>query len=278
MAGRDSEEEEWRDVLDRRNRKGRNLEKKTDRNVTKYYISNLPFGCTPWEVADFLGNYGEIVGSYIARKFNRDGNRFGFVMFKDVKDAKDLEYRLNGIKMGRFILKVNIAKFAVENAGLLEAVSQNIKKADSGISDKVHQHQSSGPDIHKFRQNGGISFADFFRGNGQGLGSSQNHKVASKFKTIEVPEDVSAFHYVHGRALVGRMINLTLLTKMDRILKEEGLDGVEIHYVGGLSLMLKFKDQDSATGFLLKQETWKNWFSILDMWEGQTLSFERWRG
>ncbi|MFS7923078.1 hypothetical protein Hanom_Chr03g00256571 [Helianthus anomalus] len=47
------EEEEWRDVPDRRNWRGKNLDRKMERNVTKYYISNLPYGGTPREVEIF---------------------------------------------------------------------------------------------------------------------------------------------------------------------------------------------------------------------------------
>ncbi|MFS7953939.1 putative RNA recognition motif domain, nucleotide-binding alpha-beta plait domain superfamily [Helianthus anomalus] len=125
MAGREKEEEVWKDVPDHRNRKGRNVEARKDRIVTKYYVTNFPFSFTPWEVSEFLGYYGEIVGTYIARKNDRDGNRFGSVTFKNVKDAKNLESEMNGIKMGRYILKVNIAKFAAKNAGILEAAAQS---------------------------------------------------------------------------------------------------------------------------------------------------------
>ncbi|KAF5804385.1 hypothetical protein HanRHA438_Chr05g0205911 [Helianthus annuus] len=38
-------------------------------------------------------------------------------------------------------------------------------------------------------------------------------------------------------------------------------------------LLLKFNEQEEASDFLLNQEVWKRWFS--DMWEGQTLPYER---
>ncbi|KAJ0594275.1 putative RNA recognition motif domain, nucleotide-binding alpha-beta plait domain superfamily [Helianthus annuus] len=266
------EEEEWRDVPDRRNRRGNNLDRKMERNVTKYYISNLPYGCTPWEVADFLRIYGEIVGTYIARKNDKDGNRFGFVSFINVKDVRDLEMRMNGIKMGKCILRVNIAKFAAENAGVLEESEQH-KKKDHRPS--VKQSQSHVAGNSKFWHNGGISFADMLSKKGQGSGGLSVCKEENTERTIKISEEVKAFHFLYGRALIGRTIDLSILTKMDRNLSEVGFGGMEIHYVGGLSLMLKFENEKEASDFLLNQEVWQRWFSVLDMWEGQTLPFER---
>ncbi|KAJ0793170.1 putative RNA recognition motif domain, nucleotide-binding alpha-beta plait domain superfamily [Helianthus annuus] len=279
MAGRGKVDDVWIDVPSK-NRKERNGGKLSDKNVTKYFVSNLPFGCTPWEVSDFLGFYGEVAGTYIARKNDKNGNRFGFVSFKNVKDAKDLEHRMNGIKMGKFILKVNIARFAVENAGLLEEFV--LPKSKSGYdSGRVEHHppeyqqQNQKVGNVSSMQKGGLSFADLFSGRNNELGDTSGTKDFTTDKLIHIPEEVKAFHFLHGSALIGRSVDLNTLTKMDKILLEEGYSGVEIHYVGGISLLLKFKAHEEAVDFLMKQDKWRKWFSVLDMWEGQSLPFER---
>ncbi|MFS7889346.1 putative nucleotide-binding alpha-beta plait domain superfamily, RNA-binding domain superfamily [Helianthus anomalus] len=71
MEGR-SDEQEWQDPPGRR-RKGKGQEPKrgvrdTSGNITKFFVSNLPPGCTPWELSSFLRIYGQVSGSYIARK------------------------------------------------------------------------------------------------------------------------------------------------------------------------------------------------------------------
>ncbi|MFS8013130.1 putative RNA recognition motif domain, nucleotide-binding alpha-beta plait domain superfamily [Helianthus anomalus] len=50
--------------------------------VTKFYVANIPDGCRPWDLASFLGNYGEIAGSFIAKKRSKEGLKFGFVSFR----------------------------------------------------------------------------------------------------------------------------------------------------------------------------------------------------
>ncbi|MFS8001802.1 putative RNA recognition motif domain, nucleotide-binding alpha-beta plait domain superfamily [Helianthus anomalus] len=54
---------------------------KDKRNITKFYMTNLLVGCNLWDVADFMGGFGEIAGCYIARKKDKEGNRFGFISF-----------------------------------------------------------------------------------------------------------------------------------------------------------------------------------------------------
>ncbi|KAJ0488357.1 hypothetical protein HanHA300_Chr12g0432011 [Helianthus annuus] len=123
-------------------------------------------------------------------------------------------------------------------------------------------------------QKEGISYADLFKGRGNTKGEFSSISDSFIDKTISVPEEVSAFRFLHGSALVGRSVDINSLNKMDSLLWEGGFGGV-IHYVGGLLLLLSFKDHEAAAEFLLKQEVWKKWFSALDLWEGQTLAFER---
>ena len=62
--------EGWQEVPVRRNKGRQNMkrESKGMGDTTKFYISNIPTGCNPWEMSKFLGSFGEVVGSYIARK------------------------------------------------------------------------------------------------------------------------------------------------------------------------------------------------------------------
>ncbi|MFS7923077.1 hypothetical protein Hanom_Chr03g00256561 [Helianthus anomalus] len=67
---------------------------------------------------------------------------------------------------------------------------------------------------------------------GQGSGGLSIIKEENIERTIKISEDVKAFHFLYGRALIGRTIDLSILTKMDRNLLEVGFGGMEIHYVG----------------------------------------------
>ncbi|MFS8014104.1 hypothetical protein Hanom_Chr15g01340701 [Helianthus anomalus] len=49
---------------------------------------------------------------------------------------------------------------------------------------------------------------------------------------------------------------------MDKVLAAEGWAGLEILYVGGLSLMIKFKEEEDASRFVLEPNVWRSWFSM----------------
>ncbi|MFS8004741.1 putative RNA recognition motif domain, nucleotide-binding alpha-beta plait domain superfamily [Helianthus anomalus] len=69
--------------------------------TVKFFVANIPEGCRPWDLASLLQDFGEISGTYIARKRNKEGLKFGFVSFKGVKDWKEQEKRLRGLKLGQ---------------------------------------------------------------------------------------------------------------------------------------------------------------------------------
>ncbi|PWA80165.1 nucleotide-binding alpha-beta plait domain-containing protein [Artemisia annua] len=247
-------------------------------DTTKFYISNFPPGCNPWEVSEFFGGFGEVVGSYIARKRDKDGNRFGFVTFKKVRNVVDLEKSMNGVKMGHCRLRVNVARFAMENMGLWEVEENkgrnNVKQASRAgrkEEDEVTARRNEGIK-QPLNQGTGVSFVAALKGKASGF---EGDRPVSTCKSIKIPDNVVAFHDIRGRSLIGRVMDLKTLTCMKNYLEESGFGGFEIVYVGGLSLLMKFQDKDEALGFLSKKEVWSKWFKVLDVWIGQALSFER---
>ncbi|MFS7906135.1 putative RNA recognition motif domain, nucleotide-binding alpha-beta plait domain superfamily [Helianthus anomalus] len=87
-------------------------------NITKLFVPNLPEGSTPWELRKCLESFGVIFGTFVVKKRDKFGSRFGFVSFKDVVNRQELLNSLRGVKMVECSLKINIARFAAENSGV----------------------------------------------------------------------------------------------------------------------------------------------------------------
>ncbi|KAM0025658.1 hypothetical protein Hdeb2414_s0021g00577131 [Helianthus debilis subsp. tardiflorus] len=83
------------------------------------------------------------------------------------------------------------------------------------------------------------------------------------------------FKELIGCAVVGKCFDLKTLRNLDTILVDNRIGGVTLSYYGGLSMILKFDDDESCANFLLNHQVWKEWFSSLEPWDGQPLPFER---
>ncbi|MFS7972766.1 putative RNA recognition motif domain, nucleotide-binding alpha-beta plait domain superfamily [Helianthus anomalus] len=217
-------------------------------NITKLFVSNLPEGCTPWELRKCLEGYGEISGTYVAKKRDKEGCRFGFVSFKGVVDRKELVKIISGVRMGENKLKVNIARYAVENSGLSD-LSENKTKNSRAAGQPFRGRPFQLRDVR--------SYCDVVGNSSGGGGPLRGHvgkpleDVREPSKYLVVPDKSGAFKSMFGLSLVGRTLYLETLVDFDRLL-----------------CIAKIV-------FLESKVVWGPWFSRLDPWNGQSLPLER---
>ncbi|KAJ0605570.1 putative RNA recognition motif domain, nucleotide-binding alpha-beta plait domain superfamily [Helianthus annuus] len=241
----------------------------TSLGLTKFFVTNLPERCSSLDIRVFFSVFGEVTGVYVARKRDKKGNKFCFVSFTGVKDPKELEGRLMGIKMGQSKLLVNVARFAVENSGF------SGQKIDS--HPKVVPSNQNTSKVFNFRDQ--RSYCDVLgKGKEQrdpvsfiGVGCIGGGGVVSKEKMVVVPDRVSAFKEVMGSAVFGRTTDLETLVDLDKLFRIAKVDVVRIQYLGGLSVIISFSDADVTNKFLESPRVWGPWFSKLEAWGGQSL-------
>ncbi|KAJ0815266.1 putative RNA recognition motif domain, nucleotide-binding alpha-beta plait domain superfamily [Helianthus annuus] len=245
--------------------------------ILKLFVSNLPDGSTPWELTCFMQSFGDVWKSYVAKKRDKAGKRFGFVSFKYVRDGKELVTKINGVSMGGCKLMVNVARFAVENNGLERESERNMKgdgeserlKSTVGLGAGSFSHEGQ----KSFAWRGGRSFRDVV---GFGAAASELRVGGSSSeKVVSVPDGVSGCVDLFRKAVVGRTVDLDTLVFFDRLLSIGKVKFVKIQFLGGLSIMVSFESSEEAEAFLQNKKLWGPWFSNLDLWEGQTLAVER---
>ncbi|KAJ0795347.1 putative RNA recognition motif domain, nucleotide-binding alpha-beta plait domain superfamily [Helianthus annuus] len=217
--------------------------------ITKYFVANLPEGCTPWELRKALEGFGEITGTYVAKKKDKGGGRFGFVSFVNVRDRSELEKSLHGARMGACMLKVNIARFAVENSGF--GVQKDVR-ANVGCSAGFGESQ------------------EFWR-----CGSGCGWQPWGHREDFSGSGSYSCFQSLVWAGIGGEECGLGDLVDIDRLLMIARTELSRIHCLGGLSILISFKNIDSAREFLNARTIWGPWFTKLESWNGQSLSLER---
>ncbi|KAM0054849.1 hypothetical protein Hdeb2414_s0006g00199421 [Helianthus debilis subsp. tardiflorus] len=92
---------------------------------------------------------------------------------------------------------------------------------------------------------------------------------------VVIPDRTQDFAGSPGIVLVGRIVDLETLVDFDRLLRIAGTEVNKIQYLGGLSLLISFNDKEAAREFLDAKVVWGPWFSNLELWNGQSLSYER---
>ncbi|KAJ0565309.1 putative RNA recognition motif domain, nucleotide-binding alpha-beta plait domain superfamily [Helianthus annuus] len=247
------------------------------KSITKFFISNLPEGCTPWELKCGIAGCGDISDTYVAKKRDKQGCRFGFASFKDVKDKTDLLKLLRGVSLGGCKLKVNIARFALENGsgngvrgGGNVRVNQMRGRNDGKSSCFFPEGNDRASNFRDFRSYRDVLGKGKQKEDGPAFGVSQDSG-----KQVVAPDRTDAMQDLKGVAVVGRAVDLETLVDLDRLFHIAKVSFGNIQYLGGLSVLISFREEPASRLFLESKDLWGPWFSKLSVWEGQSLPFEK---
>ncbi|KAJ0539673.1 putative RNA-directed DNA polymerase [Helianthus annuus] len=263
------EGEPWRGYKDKGSGKGKGF----NHRIVKFFVSNIPKGCRPWDLANAFRAFGDISGAFIAKKKDKMGRTFGFVSFKGVLDAVELEGRMNNMKLGGNKLVVNVAKFAKENVGSFNDGVCFGKESSFHLNGWKTDGPARKPEGPARKQasvfnasSSGKSFVDIL------LNKSS---PCQEDDVVEVDSSVFTLSEKFGRSLVGRTVDFSILRSINVLLQEAGFKDIVIQYFGGLTVLLSFSEDMAAKCFAEDSGTWARWFSSIDPWVGQSMPFER---
>ncbi|KAF5760294.1 putative RNA recognition motif domain, nucleotide-binding alpha-beta plait domain superfamily [Helianthus annuus] len=240
------------------------------RIITKFFITNLPEGCTPWELKCGVASFGEVSGTFVAKKRDKDGRRFGFASFKDVKDISELEKALKGIKLGGCKLIVNVDRFFFDNGAGGVPANNSVQRPQQDCNDSGRQFNTR--DCRSYRD---VVGKGKMEGSSKEVGGSYSDRSAGGWKSVVVPDRMAAFRNLWGVAMVAKSVDLETLVDLNRLLRIAKVNYTNIQYLGGLSTLITFADESVAKNFIEAGDVWGPWFLKLDAWEGQSLPFER---
>ncbi|KAI3516945.1 hypothetical protein L1887_16116 [Cichorium endivia] len=137
------------------------------------------------------------------------------------------------------------------------------------VSDKHRQAFKSRYTAPATRFRDERSFADAVRGN---LPPSNASKPPIPLILNVNPE---MKEWMKNPTLIGETCNLDTLSNIHSILENEGLDGIQIRYLGGLHISIQFNNPDDADCFVRNKSSWSNWFKRIDFAGNVELRFER---
>ncbi|XP_021995205.1 uncharacterized protein LOC110892344 [Helianthus annuus] len=269
MTGRDRYKvDTWYEAPSRKGRKNNaDVGSKVNGPVaTKFFVSNIPEGCTSAVLNDVFKGFGNLIGTYIARKYDKLGKRFGFVSFANVKDPITLEKDLKDVWIGSYKLFIVLARFVDGEKVTWKEDKKWVpvagKNNEARVKKDVHVTVENQPASALFE---GRSFRDTLVGKEKG--DDMVHVV--------LDDEVIGNVFWNGLGLLGTTKDLQALTSLKDWLRSVRLPNIRIRYVGGLSVILVFEDKEGMMDFLSTKEVWNPVLSTLVVWEGQRLPCDR---
>ncbi|KAL4561124.1 hypothetical protein LXL04_033286 [Taraxacum kok-saghyz] len=260
----DVEQGEWKKVQGRRRytkTKVATRNEELSNIATNFYVSNLPVGWNSSRLWHAVKHLGFLVDAYIPVKKDRGGLIFGFVRFARVTDTVALLKRLNELVLEGRRIFANIARYGRE----LSARSKVEGRPDGG----KHRYRTpvtkkNGQVFHNAINHNSMSFKDSLMAN--------TVQVIDKKKyehKITIPQAVNLRSDLWLKnCLVGELKDLELLTKCMSMIQNYGLGDCKVKFIGGLCVLLEFKNNNVADCFLKNQEVnWGVWFAWLKHWD-----------
>jgi RNA recognition motif-containing protein len=98
----------------RGNSRPRGYVHRLDQVATSFFFTNFPAEVNEEDLWKHFARYGRVGEVYIPKKVDKQGRRFGFVKYRDIKDAAeatDLLRCISDIWFGTFKLRVNRSRF-----------------------------------------------------------------------------------------------------------------------------------------------------------------------
>ncbi|KAF5787675.1 putative RNA recognition motif domain, nucleotide-binding alpha-beta plait domain superfamily [Helianthus annuus] len=265
--------DEWYDVPSRKGKDNRDHRRPSNEVITKSFVSNLPPKCSSVDLLNVFKGFGDYVGSYIARKSDRLGKKFGFLSFRNVKDVKRLEADLVDVWMGSYKLFVARARFVDGErvvGGSDGNKDKNLDRTNEFMAEKEASHEG-----HANPNQGGVasrvgensrSYRDTFL---------NKNVVVNLDSVLKIDDSVEGYRDWHKLSVCVRVKNYKVLSSLVELLKTSGGCSAEIKYGGGFNVMLIFNDDQECTSFLDNKDVWAEWFESAERWSGQVLKYER---
>ncbi|CAI9264957.1 unnamed protein product [Lactuca saligna] len=248
---------EWTEVRQRRRRH------QEDHNLTKsmatsFFFQNFPEDWDEKALWQTFQRYGTIVDLYLARKRNIKNKRFGFVRFIRIENISEFERKLNGIWIGNYKLRVNLARFQRKSTANLRSTmppnGHGQTKQPYGYP-HLHSFQPNNQDAQKCTK----SYAEVVAGD-----------KLPKETTNPTPIRMTSFEETREfmkRALVGKVENFQALMNVRAFPEVEECPTVVMRYLGGLKMLVEFESEAAKSKFLVDgRQIWKPWFKTMYNW------------
>ncbi|GMI92965.1 hypothetical protein HRI_002965800 [Hibiscus trionum] len=227
--------------------------------VVTLFVSNLPTKLHWSGLRQTFGRHGDLVDSFIAKKRDKAGKRFGFVRFATWKDAYRAMERLNGFKLYGYRLTVSVARFNGRTSYWRRTRTNKEKLGEK------ERDQRDSTNHRTVNQQGGVD---------AGLQKSESSKGKEENNTRETTNCICVQGHVDEEAIqklsksvIGTTTTVCSIETVKGRLDKWGLGDLQVKRIGGQNFLIEFHDVELFQ--LMETQKWsllEEVFSEVERW------------
>ncbi|GAU47983.1 hypothetical protein TSUD_272280 [Trifolium subterraneum] len=235
-----------------------------DMETTSFFFINFPEDVKMLDLWPKFGRYGRVAEVYIPNKLDKQGRRFGFVRFREVRDVEELLSRISDIWIGTYKLRVNRTRFRRDEA---RKDQQQPQKKPGRVEDTLVFHETQQ----------GRSFKDALSSPRADKGSKVCPVVVEEERKqvmweVEVEEDKVA---LLKSAYVGFLSEAVEVQLLQQYFVMDGYHNVKLTILGHMKVLLSSPHVDEVSDIVRSVGWWSKWFDHFVPWSPASVSHHR---
>ncbi|GKV05044.1 hypothetical protein SLEP1_g17093 [Rubroshorea leprosula] len=232
-----------------------------------------------------FGKYGRIFAIYSLERRSRNGGRFGFVRFLDVKNSKDLERQLDQIRVEGRKIWVNLAKYPKEEKPRQKhRVGLNTVTIDKErtFADVVKGKQGDNMGNTRVEPKERIEWNALGRDKSKMRNGREEQRQVWKIKnreeewnSIEYNVQEGEYEWLQG-CYVGTAHSVQIIPNLQEKFFMEGYFSCQLQAMGGKLVLMDCEDKEELKDLVQIGADWlSQWFSEVRPWTPSMVAKER---
>ncbi|GKV41862.1 hypothetical protein SLEP1_g49342 [Rubroshorea leprosula] len=257
------------------------------KQATAYFFTNFPEDWSYEEMWRTFKNYGRVYAIYSPNRKNRNGKRFGFVRFLDVKDMRELERNLDQIWIGGRKLWVNLPRYEegkMENVGgrfrkIAEPTIQNRSYAEvvkgQPMKNQKEEGRTQGRKQEEKRSERNINRECSKQRNEEARTIWQQKGMGKSWAGFEYNPKPEDYSWLEG-SFVGLAHSVEMVRNLQEKFYMEGYFSCRIRAMGGRMVLLDCEDKEELKDLVELAADWLGqWFEVVRPWTPEMVAKER---
>ncbi|MCH84933.1 RNA recognition motif, partial [Trifolium medium] len=230
---------------------------------TSFFFTNFPEDVKVLDLWSSFAKFGRVGDVFIPKKLDKQGRRFGFVKFREVRDEEELLSWISDIWLGTYKLRVNRTRFRRDE--VQKKKQQVIQQPQRGEETKVQLES---------RQGRSFMEALSTPKGAEGMQVKPKSVVVSEDVAWEVEVEEDKIALLRG-AYVGILLENVEVHQLQQHFLMDGYHNIKITILGHRKVLLSSSKEDEVKELVGSAGWWCSWFDRFVPWSPASVSNHR---